>query len=380
MYGATRFVTSMTHDRTPRPLRVGIISTSALSTPPTAYGGTELFIAELARELHELGHSPVVFATGDSTCVGARSGPFARAVWPPDPIAELRHIGAAWAEIAEDGLFDVVHVNHAYALPFTAVVPVPTVATIHHDRSEALVAHYASYPDVAFVAISARQAELSHEIPFRSVIHHGLDTSRYPAGAGEGGFCAFLGRFAVDKGPHLAIDAARAAGVPIRLGGEAHPPEREYFLREVAPRLGPGAEWLGELDHPRKVALLRAARCLLVPIQWEEPFGLVMIEAMLVGTPVIAFSCGAAPEIIDEGVSGFLVSSVEEMRARIADVVGVDRRRCRARARERWGAARMASQYASLYGDVAATWHAPARPAASSRGGGRARTVGIQTR
>jgi glycosyltransferase involved in cell wall biosynthesis len=328
------------------------VSTCAVSTPPRRYGGTELVLAELARALHRLEPEVVVFATGDSRATGARGCLFAAPVWPPDGLAELRHASAAWTEIAR-GDFDVVHVNNAEALAFTPWVDVPTVATVHHDRVGALLAHYAAYPEVAFVAISTRQAELAWEVPFCAVIHHGVDLDLYPAGAGDGGYCAFLGRFAACKAPHIAVDVARAAGIPIRLGGEAHPSELGYFVREVEPRLCEDALWLGELDHRRKVDLLRGARALVFPIQWEEPFGLVMIEAMLVGTPVIAFRCGAAPEVIEDGVTGRLVDTPGEMALALANVGAIDRERCRARARERWSARRMAEQYIDLYHAVA---------------------------
>lgn len=347
-------------DASRRSLRVAIVSTCALSTPPRAYGGTELILAQLARGLDELGHRPTVFATGDSTCVGAERCLFEHPVWPPNDLAELRHAGAAWSRISRGG-FDVVHINHAEALPFASFVSVPTVATVHHCRDEELVEHYASYSDVAFVAISRRQAELSWEVPFRAVIHHGLDVDRYPLGEG-GPQCAFLGRFAREKAPHLAIDAARRVGVPIALGGEPHPAEYGYFAREVEPRLRDeaGARWLGELDHDRKVALLSTSRCMLFPIQWEEPFGLVMIESMLVGTPVVAFACGAALEVVEDGVTGFLVHDVDEMCQRVRDVGGIDRRACHDRARERWSLQRMAREYASLYAEVIEGWGARA--------------------
>lgn len=332
-----------------KPLRIAIVSTCAVQTPPQAYGGTELVLADLARELALLGHEPVVFATGDSSCVGARPALFEHAIWPPDPLSELRHVAAAWQQIAREH-FDVVHLNDGGgALPFTSFVRRPTVATVHHARAEEVARHYAAYPNVTFVGISQRQAELMWEVPFGSVIRHGLDPARYLEGSGELDHCAFLGRLSAEKGPHLAIDAARAAGASLLLAGGVHVGDRDYFTREVAPRLHGNVRLIGEVDHRRKMELLRPARCLLFPIQWEEPFGLVMIEAMLVGTPVVAFECGSVAEVVDEGVTGYVVRNVDEMRARIVDAARLDRKRCRARACERWGAWRMARDYVELY-------------------------------
>lgn len=335
-------------------MRIALLSTCALSTPPKKYGGTELVVAELAKGLLGLGHEVTVFATGDSGVFGDLRHHFARPVWPPNELAECRHAGFAWQDIAHDTrAYDVVHVHHAAALPFRFVSAVPTVLTVHHMRVDSLIQHYSSYPDVALVAISERQAALAPELHFARTIHHGLDPSLYAAGAGDGGYVAFLGRFAPEKAPHLAIDAARAAGVRLMLGGEAHAnaDSQLYFEREMKPRLAgaEGLEWCGELSHCPKVQLLGGARALLFPLDWEEPFGLVMIEAMLVGTPVIAFARGSAPEVIEEGVTGYLVHNAEQMAERIRQLHRIDRARCRARAQQRWGVERMASEYAGLY-------------------------------
>jgi glycosyltransferase involved in cell wall biosynthesis len=359
-------------DAARKPLEIALVSTTAVATPPSAYGGTELVVAELACGLVELGHHPTVFATGDSRCAGVLRSAIERPVWPPDMLTELRHAGFAWAEIAS-GSFDVVHLNHPAAVPFVRLVGSPTVATVHHNREDSFAEHYASYPEVAYIAISKMQRELSPHVPFEGVIHHGLSVDAYPEGAGSGGYCAFLGRFAVEKAPHLAIDAAKSAGVPIRLGGEAHLPAQAYFEREVLPRLGPGVDCLGEVDGVRKIALLRDAACLLFPIQWEEPFGLVMIEAMLVGTPVIAFPRGSVREVIDEGVTGHVVRSVEEMVGRIRTIATLDRKRCRARARERWSSLRMAREHVALYRRFIAAQHLQGVHGASCPGDGHDR-------
>jgi glycosyltransferase involved in cell wall biosynthesis len=336
-------------------MRIALLSTCAVSVPPKAYGGTELVTAELAKMLTRLGHDVTVFATGDSHPAGELRFRYATAVWPPDEQAELRHAAFAWGVIASGG-FDVVHAHQAPAIAFTALSTVPTVVTLHHERDAKLVAFYQDFPGVTYVAISQRQAELMPELGVRQVVHHGLDASLYAPGDGDGGYCAFLGRLAAEKAPHVAIDAALAARVPLRLAGAPHWPDRPYFDAEIAPRLsaaGGAVAWVGEVTHGPKVELLRGARALLFPIQWEEPFGLVMIESMLVGTPVIAFARGAAPEVIEDGVTGFIVRDAAEMAFRLRHLDGFDRSRCRARAAERWTSLRMARDYERIYERVA---------------------------
>jgi glycosyltransferase involved in cell wall biosynthesis len=342
-------------------MKIALLSTCAVATPPRGYGGTELVVAELAREYVSRGHDVTLFATADSTGAGKLRALLARPHWPPSDLVEVRHAGFAWQEIAA-GSFDVVHANHAMHLPFSQLVDVPTVFTVHHHRDEALLEHYLAHPNVHFVGISRRQVQLSPELRFAKVIHHGVDETLYPAGDGRGGYLAFLGRFDLDKAPHIAIDAAVRAGVPLRLGGKPH--DLAYHEREVVPRLARHAglvSHLGEVIHEPKIELLRHASAMLFPIQWEEPFGLVMIESMLVGTPVIAFRHGAAPEVIDEGVTGFLVDDVDEMTARIAEVAHLDRRACRQHALERFTTRRMAARYLELYEGLVRHKHAQRR-------------------
>ncbi len=334
-------------------MRIALVSTSALPTPPKAYGGSELVVAELAEGLCALGHEVLAYVTGDSACAGQPISFHPSAVWPPDDEAEIAHARFAFEDIKRRAV-DVVHVHHGAALPFSAGASAPCLMTVHHARDEALVAAYARYPETRFVAISDRQRALHPELAFAGVVHHGLDPTAYPLGSGRGGYAAFIGRFCVEKGVHAAIDAAGRAGVPLVLGGTPHEIDaaQTYFLTEVQPRIRSetaNALWLGELGQSAKTSLLSDARALLFPIDWEEPFGLVMIEAMLMGTPVIAFPRGAVPEVVEEGVTGFIVRSVEEMAARLRQLDGFDRSHCRRRAVERWSTARMAEDYVALY-------------------------------
>jgi glycosyltransferase involved in cell wall biosynthesis len=334
-------------------MRIALLSTCALTTPPRRYGGTELVIAELAHGLIELGHEVVVFATADSAPAGTLVACSPRPYWPPNEIHELRHATMGWKVIASEP-FDVVHVHQAAAVALNALLPTVCACTIHHVRNLDLLEHYLAFPEANYVAISRRQAELSPELEFSGVVHHGLDPAKYPLGGGRGGYCAFLARFAPEKAPHVAIQAARRAHTPIRLAGrpEALSPRPDYFIREVLPLLGDDAVWVDDLAHWPKVKFLGEARALLMPIDWDEPFGLNMIEAMLVGTPVIAFRRGSVPEVVEEGVTGYIVDSVEEMADRLQELTRFDRDGCRERARERWSYRRMTRDYLRLYASL----------------------------
>jgi glycosyltransferase involved in cell wall biosynthesis len=335
-------------------MRIALVSTCAVSVPPSGYGGTELVVAALAEALVGRGHEVLVYATGDSRPAGTLRHLFARAVWPPDSAAERRHAAWAWRDARALGA-EVAHVNSPEAL-LEWDGELPTVATIHHALDENTRRHYAQFQNARLVAISHRQAELAPANAGVAVVHHGLDPADYPAGGGAGGYCAFLGRIAPEKAPHLAIDAARQAGVPLVIGAPRREGDSEYdayYESELKPRLDwPGLRWPGEVDHRAKLDLLGNAAALLMPLCWDEPFGLVMIEAMLVGTPVVAFRRGSAPEVVEDGVTGFVVDDVQAMARALPAARALDRAACRRRAQARFSAARMAADYEALYREV----------------------------
>ncbi|WP_437587243.1 glycosyltransferase family 4 protein [Sorangium sp. So ce1000] len=336
-------------------MRIAIISTPFIRVPPSGYGGTELFCHELAEGLSARGHEVTLFATGDSVVTCRRRSLYGSACWPPMPEDEVNHVAWAFSEIAHEGGFDVIQLNSPIAVPFTRFVSVPAVHTLHHTPCGESSRIYARHPEVAYVAISARQRALEIPLPRSCVIHHGVTPARYPPSLSEEGYLAHLGRYAEEKGTHLALDIARAAGLPIKLAGRAHPKDRIYYLQEVVPRLREsGVSDLGEMGHDRKVALLRGARALLCPLQWEEPFGLIAIEAMLCGTPVLGFRRGSFPEIVDEGVTGFLAppGDVSRLAALAAGIARFDRAACVRRARERFSSAVMVGRYEELYRTV----------------------------
>jgi len=333
-------------------VRIAIISTPFIRVPPSGYGGTELFCWELAEELARREHDVTLFTTGDSVTSCRRRALYKHAEWPPRAADEVNH--AAWSlREVEDEHFDVVHLNSPLAVPMTRFLRTPAVYTIHHRREESFSRVFAASPETVYVAISQRQLELEVPLPHTAVVHHGLSPERYPVrDDGDDGYLLHLGRYAPEKGTHVAIDVARRTGLPLKLAGRAHPVDQGYFDAEVAPRLDhDDVEDVGEADHEAKVELMRGARALLMPIDWEEPFGLVVAEAMLCGTPVVAFGRGSLPELVDEGVTGFVIrpNDEEAMIRAVANLEGFDRAACAARARERFGVAKMADGYEGVY-------------------------------
>jgi glycosyltransferase involved in cell wall biosynthesis len=327
--------------------------------PPERYGGTELILHELAEGLVNAGHDVVLFATGDSATAAELSWLYRSAVWPPTPLVDLNHVSWALAEVVRRGPFDVVHAHSAPALAFARLAPeLPLVYTIHHARDEELSTYYRSFPDVRYVAISHHQRDLEEPLPRVRVIHHGLDERRYHCleRSAKTSYVCFVGRLACVKGPHTAIDVAERAGLPITVAGEVHPPDEAWAADNLRARLGKAhVNFVGPIGLPAKVPLLCGARALLAPIEWDEPFGLILIEAMLSGCPVIAFERGSVPELVEPGITGFVARNADHMAEIIRPggrLEDFDRRRCRERAVRRFSRARMIADHEALYARV----------------------------
>jgi glycosyltransferase involved in cell wall biosynthesis len=332
-------------------MRIAIVSTPFIRMPPQGYGGTELFCYELAEELTTRGHDVTVFTTGDSVVRCRKRALYHRASWPPHWADDINHTAWAVAEIAH-GSFDVMHLNSAIGLPLGKFVPTPIVYTLHHKRDEGFSRIYATHTQASYVAISQRQLDLEIPLPHATVIHHGLSPAQYPVSGEDAGYLVHIGRYSAEKGTHSAIDVAQRVGLPIRLAGRAHPEDQHYFETFVRPRLSlPNVHEEGEANHEQKVGLLRGARAVVCPIEWEEPFGLVAIEAMMCGTPVVGFARGAFPEIVEQNVTGFLVPSgnVQALCHAVQMLDTFDRRRCARRARERFSTSTMAAAYENVY-------------------------------
>lgn len=340
------------------PHRVALIAPPWLPVPPPAYGGTEAVLDGLARALAAAGTEVLLVTTGDSTCPVRRSWVLERApgVGAGGTVTELRHVAHAYRAAADFGA-EIVH-DHTLVGPLVGATEslVPVVTTNHGPFGGELRDCYRLLGRrVPIVAISRHQAATAGEIPIAGVIHHGVDLGAYPPGDGTGGYALFLGRMNPDKGVHRAITVAREAGVPLIIAAKMREPaEQEYFEQAVRPLLGSGAEYIGEVGGREKVELLQKAVCLLNPIDWPEPFGMVMIEALATGTPVVATPCGAAPEIVDHGTTGFLVADDPGLAHALAAVADLDRSACRRAAEERFSLERMAADHLALYARVLA--------------------------
>jgi glycosyltransferase involved in cell wall biosynthesis len=335
-------------------VKIAILSPVWFPVPPTGYGGIEWVVALLADGLVDAGHEVTLFASGDS-----RTKAELAAVYPEAPSAhiglssvELHHAFACY-ERASD--FDIVNDHSSQlAAALGGLVSTPVLHTVHGPLDEPALPNYrgiaALAPGVGFISISLKQREPAPELPWVANIPNALDLDAYPFHPHRGDYLLYLGRLSPDKGAHRAIEVARRAGLPIKLAGKKREPaEQAYFDEKVRPLLGPDAEYLGETSHASKVALLQEARATLFPIDWEEPFGLVMIESMACGTPVIATRRGAVPEVVEEGRTGVIVDDWREMADALGDADRILSEHCRASVEERFSPERMVAAYVAAY-------------------------------
>nr|WP_275897108.1 glycosyltransferase family 4 protein [Amycolatopsis thermalba] len=339
-----------------RPLRVAMVVPPYFDVPPKAYGGVEAVVADLADALVDRGHQVTLIGAG-------RPGTKARfvPVWDRtvpellgEPYPEVIHAIAARRAVqrlaATEGV-DVVH-DHSLAGPLNApAYGVPTVATVHGPVGEDMARYYAELgDDVHLVAISNRQRELAPGLNWIGTVHNALRLADWPYQSEKDDYALFLGRFHPDKAPHLALQAAHRAGLRLVLAGKcAEPIEKEYFEREVRPRLTENDHVFGVADATAKRELLAKARCLLFPIQWEEPFGMVMIEAMACGTPVVALRSGAVPEVVVDGVTGLVRDHPADLAQALRDVRHLDPAKCRAHVAEHFDVGGLGAGYEAAY-------------------------------
>jgi glycosyltransferase involved in cell wall biosynthesis len=318
------------------------------------YGGTERVVSYLTEELVAQGHQVTLFASGDSV-TRARLRPMAKRGLRLDPdckdalahhIVMLDHVMEAARE------FDVVHFHIDYLnFPFSRKMRTPSLTTLHGrlDLPD-LVPVYRRFRETPLVSISDAQRKPLPWARWVATIHHGLPRRLYPFSAQPGSYLGFLGRISPEKRPDRAIRLALAAGIPLKIAAKVDQVDRAYYEKEIQPLLGaPGIEFVGEIEEAHKARFLGGALALLFPIDWPEPFGLVMIESMACGTPVIAYRCGSVPEVMADGQTGFVVEDDLQALAAVRRVGTVDRAGCRRVFDERFCVERMARDYLRTY-------------------------------
>jgi glycosyltransferase involved in cell wall biosynthesis len=339
-------------------LRIAMVAPPWFEVPPPAYGGVEAVVADLVDDLTARGHAITLIGAGKPLTAAHRFIP----LWdvPPserlgEPFPEVVH-AARVAEVLDDLDVDVIH-DHTLAGPLLGRGSrVPTVITVHGPVTGEEGEYYRALGrSVRMVAISEAQRSHAPELPWAATVHNSVRVSTFPFRAEKEPFALFLGRMNPTKGPHLAIDAARAAGLPIVLAGKcSEPAEKAYLEREIKPRLGPDTELFGVADAAAKRDLLSRACALLFPICWEEPFGLVMIEAMACGTPVVALRRGSVPEIIVNGVTGIIKDDPAQLPEAIELARRLDPAACQAHVAARFTTELMAARYEDAYRRVLA--------------------------
>jgi glycosyltransferase involved in cell wall biosynthesis len=338
-------------------MRIAQVAPLYEPVPPARYGGTERVVSYLTEELVRRGHEVTLFASGNSVTRARLVTVLERAL-RHDPgnreelaVAHTRELAMVLARARE---FDVIHchVDHP-AFPLSRLSSTPVLHTLHGRLDLPYLAPlFRELRDVPFVSISdAQRTPLAGlGVRWAGTVHHGVPLAAYPFSAAPGGYLAFLGRLSPEKRPDLAFEIARRVGLPLKIAAKADPTERAYFEAEIRPQLDdPLVEYLGEVGDADKPAFLGGAVALLFPIDWPEPFGLAMIEAMACGTPVIARPRGAVPEVVVPGRTGFVGESIVDLVDGVKRIEAIDRRECRRRVEALFSVERMADGYETLY-------------------------------
>ena len=341
-----------------RPLRIAQIAPLYESVPPKLYGGTERIVAYLVEELARRGHQVTLFAAGDSTV----NVPLCAGVPKSLRLSGLDHLGALFhlpmlSDVYDQAArFDIIH-SHVDCLsfPLARFASVPTVSTMHGrlDVKE-LLPVYRHYKDQPVISISHDQRRPLPEMNWVGTVYHGLPRNLLKFRSEPGDYLAFLGRLSPEKRPDLAIEIARRSGIPLKIAAKIDRADREYFDTVIRPLVStPGVEFIGEINEAQKQDFLGEALALLFPVDWPEPFGLVMIEALACGTPVIARPCGSVPEVLRNGISGFIESSIDDLVDAVHKVRDIPRRTCRDEFERRFTAEVMADNYEQVYYQLA---------------------------
>ncbi|MGE3175896.1 MAG: glycosyltransferase family 4 protein [Vicinamibacterales bacterium] len=334
-----------------RPLRIAHVGPVATAIPPSRSSSVETMTSLLTEGLVAAGHEVTLFATAGSTTRARLHATFARGYWEdgtlwPWELCEMMNLAAA---VERRRAFDVIHYEAMYypmSIAFSRLSETPIVQTLHHAPTPAEVALWRRYPEAPFIAISREQAGRLEGLNVIATVLHAVDTAAYAFSPEPDGYLLFLGRFTPGKGVLAAIEVARRTGMRLLLAAA----ENEYYRDHVAPCVdGERIVYVGEVDHAAKVRLYGGARALLYPVQAAEPFGLVLAESMACGTPVAALDCGAVREVVDDGITGGVFESIEELIAGLPRVLALDRHTVRAQAERRFGVGRMVDEYIAAY-------------------------------
>jgi glycosyltransferase involved in cell wall biosynthesis len=340
-------------------MRIAQVAPLCESVPPQRYGGTERVVSYLTEELVRQGHEVTLFASGDSVTRARLVAPCRRALWQDAECRETlpHHLRLMELVFRDVSAFDILHFHTDYVhWPFLRRRPCPSVTTLHGrlhvpDLRELLE----EYREMPLISISTSQRQPLPGANWQATVYHGLPSDLFRYQEEPDGYLVFLGRLSPEKRVDRAITIAQRAGLPLKIAAKIYPEERAYFQERIAPLLRASrsfVEFLGEVGGPEKEALLGRARALLFPIDWPEPFGLVLIEAMACGTPVIAWRNGSVPEVITDGLTGYIVDTLEDAVRAVGAVDHLSRRACREAFESRFTATRMTQEYLSAYRQV----------------------------
>ena len=342
-------------------MKIAQIAPLIESVPPRLYGGTERIVSYLTEELVALGHDVTLFASGDSITAANLVPCVPKALRLDGSVRDTIPYYMLMLDRVRQraGDFDVLHFHiDQFQFPLFRTIAGRTVTTLHGRQDlPDLLPLYVGFDEMPLVSISNDQRRPVPNANFAATVYHGLPAGLHRPIAGlRGDYVAFLGRISPEKRPDRAISIARSLGIPLKIAAKVDRADEAYFRTQIEPLLdGPGVEFIGEIDEHQKTQFLGAALALLFPVDWPEPFGLSMIEAMACGTPVLAFRCGSVPEIVDEGVTGAIVDTVEEAIAALPHVIALDRKTVRQRFEQRFSATRMAKDYVRVYRSLLAS-------------------------
>ncbi|WP_294346236.1 glycosyltransferase family 4 protein [Prosthecochloris sp.] len=338
-----------------KPLRIAQIAPLIESVPPAKYGGTERVVYSLTEELVGRGHDVTLFATGDSRtsaklCSLVERGLRLDGKQSASVVSSLLELAHVYHEMSHE--FDIIH-SHVdiFTLPFAATSMIPTVLTLHGRLDMPfLIRMLQIYTDMNYVSISNAQRFPVPNVNWAGTVYHGYPPECFPFNESPSDYFLYLGRFSPEKAPDQAIRLAKACGIPLKIAAKVDPVEADYFNEHIRPMLDdPLIEYVGEVMESDKIKLLKNAKALLNTIDWPEPFGLVMIEALACGTPVIVRGCGSSPEIIKHGKTGYVCSTEDDFKQAVNDIEKIKRKACRNDFEKRFSHKTMVDGYEKIY-------------------------------